>query len=186
MTGPAEIAANVFITVSILLAGRNSVHTWWTGIIGCAAFCWVFAEAKLYADSMVQVFFIAASIGGWWNWCRHPGRPELPIRRTAPIPVALLGAAGVAVTAGYSWLLWRFTDAVAPVPDSVVLAFSVLGQFLLMGRRIETWWCWLVINTVAVPLFASRGLWLTSGLYSGYWVHAVIAHACWRRKMLAG
>ncbi|MES2570562.1 MAG: nicotinamide riboside transporter PnuC, partial [Verrucomicrobiota bacterium] len=37
-----EIAANFFNAVSILLAGRNSVHTWWTGIIGCLLFGWVF------------------------------------------------------------------------------------------------------------------------------------------------
>ena len=34
----AEIAANAFNAVSILLAARNSLHTWWTGIVGCALF----------------------------------------------------------------------------------------------------------------------------------------------------
>ena len=185
MTDPAEITANAFITASIVLAGRNSVHTWWTGIIGCAVFCSVFFHAKLYADSALQVFFVAASIGGWCNWHRRADRPVLPIRRTATRSLALLGAGGVVVTIAYGGLLWHFTDAAAPLPDSVVLAFSVLGQFLLMGRRIETWWCWLVVNTVAVPLFASRGLWLTSALYAAYWINAVIALRSWRRKLEA-
>ncbi|HBF51691.1 MAG TPA: nicotinamide mononucleotide transporter, partial [Massilia sp.] len=29
MIGPLEIAANGFATAAILLAGRNSIHTWW-------------------------------------------------------------------------------------------------------------------------------------------------------------
>ena len=41
-----ELAANVLITVSILLAARNSVHTWWTGILGCALFAVVFHGAR--------------------------------------------------------------------------------------------------------------------------------------------
>ncbi len=180
---PAEIAANACNTISILLAGRNSVHTWWTGIIGCAFFGWVFFSAKLYADSALQVFFIASSISGWWNWRRRADASELPIRRTPPGLLVALGIAGVAVTAGYGVMLLRFTDAVTPVPDSAVLAFSVIGQFLLMGRRIETWWCWLVVNTIAVPLFGSRGLWLTAVLYAGYWVNAVVSLRSWRHRM---
>lgn len=34
-----ELAANAFNAVSIVLAGRNSVHTWWTGIVCCVLFC---------------------------------------------------------------------------------------------------------------------------------------------------
>ena len=54
-----ELAANVVITVSILLAARNSVHTWWTGIVGCVLFALVFHGAKLYAEVGLQAFFIA-------------------------------------------------------------------------------------------------------------------------------
>ena len=179
---PAEITANALNTASIILAGRNSVHTWWTGIIGCAVFGWVFFSAKLYGDAALQVFFIAASIGGWWNWQRRAGMVELPIRRTPPRRIVQLGALSLALTALNAWLLARFTDAAAPVPDSAVLAFSVLGQFLLMGRRMETWWCWLIVNTISVPLYASRGLHLTAVLYVVYWVNAIVALRAWRNK----
>ena len=33
-----ELAANIAVAGSILLAGRNNVHTWWLGIVGCALF----------------------------------------------------------------------------------------------------------------------------------------------------
>lgn len=56
-----EIAASTTITLSIFLAGRNSVHTWWTGIIGCALFAILFYQVKLYADVLLQIFFLIAS-----------------------------------------------------------------------------------------------------------------------------
>ena len=157
-----EPAANGFNTASILLAGRNSAHTWWTGILGCILFGLVFFWARLYADATLQVFFIISSLLGWWNWVHGRKGAELPIRRTPPIPLAALTAAGALVAAAYGLLLHRFTNAYAPFLDSVILAFSVLGQFLLMGRRLENWWCWLLVNTIAVPLYAVRGLWLTA------------------------
>lgn len=178
---PAEITANALNTVSILLAGRNSVHTWWTGILGCGVFGWVFFTTQLYADVTLQVFFVGSSAVGWWRWRRTKDHPPLPVRSTTPATVAVLGAAGVVATLGYGWLLHRFTNAYAPFSDSVILAFSVIGTFLLVGRRVESWWCWLIVNTVAVPLYASRGLYLTAGLYGVYWVNAVVSLRHWIR-----
>jgi nicotinamide mononucleotide transporter len=176
-----EIAANGFNAGSILLAGLNSKHTWWTGIVGCALFAVVFFLAKLYADVTLQGFFIVTSAIGWWNWLRGRQGGELPVCRVSPKWAVLWLGVGCGVAAGYGWLLHRFTDAYAPFLDSAVLAFSALGQFLLMGRRYESWWCWLLVNSIAVPLFASRGLHLTSVLYAAFWVNAIVALVRWRK-----
>jgi nicotinamide mononucleotide transporter len=178
-----EIAANGFNTASILLAGRNSAHTWWAGIVGCTLFAFVFFNARLYADLTLQTFFIITSILGWRNWLHGRRGAELPIRRTN-LPLLLLQiAGGVIVALGYGWLLHRFTNAYSPFLDSFILAFSVLGQFLLMGRRLENWWCWLLVNTIAVPLYCVRGLRLTALLYAIYWINAVVSLRRWNRLL---
>jgi nicotinamide mononucleotide transporter len=89
--------------------------------------------------------------------------------------------AGAVVTTFYGWLLHRFTNAFAPFLDSVVLAFSVLGQLLLMRRRYESWWCWLLVNSIAVPLYFTRGLTLTAILYTAFWINAIVALVRWRK-----
>jgi len=180
-----EIGANAFVALAIVLAGYNSIHTWWTGIVGCCLFAAVYFAEKLYADVTLQAFFVVTSIVGWWRWSRHGEAPELPIRRSPPLQLAALTAAAAATAAGYGWLLHRFTDAYAPYLDSVILAFSVLGQFLMMGRRLENWWCWLLVNTIAVPLYAGRGLLVTAALYAAFWVNAVVALRRWRRWVQA-
>jgi hypothetical protein len=42
-----EIAANGFNPASILLTAKNSFHTWWGGIVGCALFGWVFFSTPI-------------------------------------------------------------------------------------------------------------------------------------------
>jgi len=180
-----EIAANVFNAASILLAGRNSVHTWWTGIVGCLLFGYVFFGAKLYADVTLQAFFVASCIVGWWRWVGGVRKPELPVRHTSPSLAVLLGLAGIAVATGYGLLLRTFTDAYSPFLDSFVLAFSVLGQLLMIERRVESWWCWLLVNTVAVPLFFSRGLYPTAILYVGFWINAIVSLRHWQKLAAA-
>lgn len=176
-----EIAANAFNAASILLAGINSVHTWWVGIVGCVLFGWVFFGAKLYADVTLQTFFVVTSAIGWWTWLHGNAGADLPVRPTRPLPLAGMLVAGALVVAAYGGLLHRFTDAYAPFLDSAVLAFSVLGQLLLMRRRYESWWCWLLVNTIAVPLYVSRGLVVTAVLYAAFWINAVVALVRWRR-----
>jgi nicotinamide mononucleotide transporter len=176
-----EIAANALNALSILLAALNSVHTWWVGIAGCLAFAVVFFGTQLYADVTLQAFFVVTSAIGWRNWLRGNAGAPLPVRRTPLLPLAMMLAAAALVTVAYGGLLRRFTNAYAPFFDSVVLAFSVLGQLLLMRRRYESWWCWLLVNSIAVPLYATRGLTVTAILYAAFWVNAVVALIRWRK-----
>lgn len=178
-----EIAASATTTISILLAGRNSIHTWWTGIIGCTLFGLLFFQAKLYADVLLQLFFIGASGIGWWQWVHGERGQERPISRAGLRKIALLFPIGIFAAAIYGFSLHYFTDAYAPFLDSGILVFSVIGQWLLMQRRLECWIFWLLVNTIAVPLFASRELYLTAFLYSAYWINAIIAYHYWRSQM---
>lgn len=178
---PLEIAANAVTTVSIVLAARNSVHTWWSGIVGAVLFGVLFWGAKLYADAALQLFFVGTSVWGWRHWLHGEAGQAPAITRAEPSRIAWSIAGAVLVAAGYGAALHRFTDAFAPFADSAVLTLSVAAQLLLMQRKLETWWFWLSVNTIAVPLFASRGLYLTAALYAAYWVNALLAARRWRR-----
>jgi nicotinamide mononucleotide transporter len=81
--------------------------------------------------------------------------------------------------------LHRYTAAYLPYVDSAVLGLSVVAQCLLMLRKLETWPWWLAVNTLSVPLFASRGLWLTAALYTAYWFNAGYGWWRWRREVVA-
>lgn len=181
MTSAVEIAANAVTTLSILLAGRNSVHTWWTGILGCLLFALLFFQTQLYADVALQLFFLVTSALGWRQWVSGAQGEPLPISRAGFTVLAWVVPAGISATIGYGALLHFYTDAYAPFIDSAVLIFSIIAQLLLMQRKIETWVFWLLVNSIAIPLYASRGLTLTSVLYAAYWINAVVSWLVWRR-----
>src|SRR5580698_5002134 len=68
MTSALEVGATAANAASVFLAARNSVHTWWVGIVGCALFGVVFLATRLYADALLQGFFVVTSVLGWWQW----------------------------------------------------------------------------------------------------------------------
>lgn len=179
---PLELAANGVMAASIGLAAVNHVATWPLGIVGCLLFGVLFHGTQLYADALLQVFFVATSVAGWRRW-RREDLP--PVTRTTPRALAGMAGAAAAVALAHGALLRAFTDAWAPFADAAVLAFSVVAQLLLMRRRLETWAFWLLVNTVSVPLFASRGLWVTAGLYAVFWCNAWWGGWRWWRQWRA-
>ena len=194
-----EIVANVFNVLSVWFAARNSVHTWWSGIIGVSLYALMFFEVRLYADVTLQLFFLGSCIVGWWNWKRgtsramvvdgggaaaiEPVADELPITRLAlPTGIAFVVAA-FACAAGYGALLHHFTDAANPFVDSSVLALSILAQFLMVARKLETWPVWFVVDCISAPLYASRGLWVTAAVYAFFLVLVVMGWMKWSRLL---
>lgn len=187
---PLELAANVITAICIVLAGRNSVHTWWTGILGSILFGILFYKSKLYADATLQIFFIVTGIIGWMQW-RGASTTKLNARWGDFVPITRTDSSyltygiiiAIMVAFVYGSLLYSYTDAFAPGIDSTVLAFSVLGQLLLMRRNVETWNVWLLVNTLSIPLFWSRELYLTSILYSFFWCNALVSGLHWYKLM---
>jgi nicotinamide mononucleotide transporter len=180
-TAPLELAANVFTAAAIVLAGRNNVHTWWTGVVGCTLFGLLFAQNRLYADVALQVFFVATSLLGWWKWLRGQHGEPLPVTHAGPASLLRIVPLGIVATAAYGAMLHHFTNAYAPFPDSAVLVFSIIGQVLMMQRRVENWAFWLLVNTIAAPLYYSRGLHLTAVLYAGFWINALVSWRTWHK-----
>jgi nicotinamide mononucleotide transporter len=182
-TSALEWACNLTSLACIILAARNQVLTWPFGIVSCVLFTVLFVDAKLYAEAVLQGFFIATSLWGWWHWSAQQGKPAAPIRS-----IALPAAAGwllLAMLGGglYAWGLQHYTDAASPWVDSQILTLSMLAQWWLMQRNIRCWWLWLAVNTLSVPLYASRELYVSAAFYALYWVLALVAFATWRKAL---
>jgi len=174
-----EYAANLFYLLAVFLAARNSIHTWWLGIIGCALFAVVFYLVQLYAETTLMLFFIVTNMLGWYQWGRVDGIKA--VSSTATQKLLLYSMLALVVTALYGYVLHSLTDAYAPFIDSAILMFSIIAQFLLMSRKQETWWFWLIVNTLAIPLYISRELYVTAVVYGGFWFNAWYGLYMWRK-----
>jgi nicotinamide mononucleotide transporter len=184
-----ELAANAFNLLSVWFAARNDVHTWWSGMVGCALYACLFVDVKLYADVTLQLFFIASCVIGWWNWKRGASlaastgtvTAERPITRTAPRTAVAMIVFALLVAAGYGLLLHTLTSAANPFVDSAVLTLSVLAQLLMVARKLETWPVWFAVDCIAVPLYASKGLYLTAAVYAFFLVLVLMGWVRWSR-----
>lgn len=182
MPSTLELFAVLFTVLSVYFAGQNSVHTWWSGIIACILYGFVFFGVQLYADVVLQLFFIGTSALGWYFWSENKQKKQLLIRKLQTSEIIQYGVLCVVTWFVYTSILYYFTDAVSPGWDTAVLILSVIGQLTLMRRKLETWSFWIAVNTICVPLFYSRELYLSSALYCVFWMHAFYAAYRWTKE----
>jgi len=178
-----ELAATLVTLACVVLGVKRSLWQFPVGIVGTALFFIVVWQRHLMANAALQVFFVGVQVYGWWYWMKGgPGRRPL-IRATRPwiLISALAGAVIVAIAA--TPLLKALTPTTTPLVDGLVFTLSVVAQFLLDRKRIETWWVWTIVNVMSVWLYASNGVWLFTGLYVFFFFNAFWGWWEWRRAM---
>ncbi|HWL17371.1 MAG TPA: nicotinamide riboside transporter PnuC [Opitutus sp.] len=183
-----EILGTVLGVVGVWLMIRQNVWTWPVGLVQVTVSAWVFFEARLYSDVLLQLIYIAIQAYGWWHWLHPQGRAhaELPVTRLSVRAMVGWSAAGAIGTAAWGEFMRRNTDAALPHWDAFILAFSLIAQWLQARKRLENWATWMIVNLVAVGVYWTKDLRLFAGLYALFFAMAVAGHVEWRRSMKAG
>ena len=183
---PIETAAFVLGVVNIVLLIRRSIWNYPFALAMVALYAHVFFEAKLYSDALLQVFFFAVNLYGWWQWRRSRAREGDILVELMSNRARLGWAAGcVAGIAGWGWLMHRFTDASYPWWDASVAIVSIAAQIMLAKRWLENWVLWIGVDIVSIGLYAAKGLWLTMALYAVFLALATWGLIDWRNTRRA-
>jgi nicotinamide mononucleotide transporter len=176
-----EWIAAALVLTNVALVARRSLWNYPFGIAAVSVYAVIFYDQKLYSDMILQGFFLILNVYGWANW--------RGARDDGGVPVGWMSERERLLWAGailLCWLAWssgmaHWTDAAAPFVDGAVAIISVAAQWLLARRRVESWWLWIAVDAIAVPLFASRGLYVTAGVYAVLLAIAVTGLMQWRR-----
>jgi nicotinamide mononucleotide transporter len=177
---PVELAAALLGLVSVVLTVREHVWTWPIGAVMYVLYFFTFVGARLYADAGLQVIGFVLQFYGWHQWLRGgAGGRSLTIGRLDAQRFAVLMVAGALGTIALGAALTRWTDQALAYWDSGIAVYSLIAQYLLARKRLETWWIWIAIDVVAVGVFWSRGLLATAVLYGLFFFLASAGLRAW-------
>ncbi len=188
-----EIIGTVLGVIGVALMIRQNVWGWPVGIVQVTVYAWVFFEAKLYSDAILQVFFFGIQAYGWWHWIAggregggSAGGLALPVTRLRRPALAGWVAVGALATAGWGEFMRRHTDAALPHWDAFILVFSLIAQWWQARKRLECWVGWMIVNVVAIGVYWAKDLRLTAGLYVIFFAMAVAGDRAWRKSWREG
>ena len=179
-----EWSATLIGIVYILLAAANRPSCWIFGMVSCALWAYAsYAYYLLYLDAILQVFYVAISVWGLYQWMRGTAeQTPLPIRELGSVQHLILIGGGLLLSLLFGYTFDQFTPAASTYWDAVTTVFSIITTFLLVQRIKSNWLYWLVVDAIYVFLYASRGAYLFSGLMVLYLVIATLAYFRWRKE----
>lgn len=150
------------------------------GAVSTAAYAVLFLQSDLLASAILNAYLTPALLYGWYRWREDSNRRPVSHLRWRWVPVylgvtaaAYWGAVQVATFFGGHLAAW----------DSVILIGTMLAQFLLDNKKIETWFVWAVVNVAAIITYSSSGLWLVAFQYVLFLLNTYIGWRAWRKSL---
>jgi nicotinamide mononucleotide transporter len=181
-----ELLGDVTGLLCVYLVARANVWNWPVGIANVVLFFFTFLRAHLYGDALLQGVFLLLGIYGWWLWTRPGERgAQPPVRRATPLENAALVGLSAAGTAAAALVLARHTDSPVPLWDASVLVLSLVATWAQAEKLVESWWLWIAVDVISVPLYVNRGLYPTAVLYAAFLGLCVMGLREWQRLLEA-
>jgi nicotinamide mononucleotide transporter len=180
-----EIAGFVTTVLGIWLTTRRVLICWPVVLAADVIYLIVFYRAQLLSDALLQIFFLAFTLYGWWHWWR--GVREDGEVRVVPLAVSSMMVALIAGAAG-SFVLGEAAKrlhAALPFLDATLASYSLVASWWQARKHTANWWLWIVVNLVYIGEYLYKDLRLTAVLYALLVALAMLGLRDWRRAEAA-
>lgn len=180
-----QIVGVVLGLLYLWLEYHANVWLWVVGVVMPLVHGTLYLRSGLYADSMMQLYYVAAGVYGLAVWLRGTKRSDRAPLQITHVPAHLWGRiVGVyALLHVALYLLLRYcTDSTVPVWDAATTAMAVVAMWLLSRKYVEQWLVWLVADVITVFLYLYKDIPLTAALYALYCLLAVVGYRKWRSQ----
>jgi nicotinamide mononucleotide transporter len=171
----------IFGVTEVLLARANNILLYPSGIIATTFSVYSLFYAQLYAECLLNFYYIIMSIYGWWYWVKKKNEPPVKISITSKqewITVAAIVFGGWFIL---YFVLSRFTPSNVPAWDAWVSSTAWAGMWLLARRKIENWILLNISNAFAIPLLFQKELPLFGVLTTFLFIVACKGYIDWMR-----
>jgi nicotinamide mononucleotide transporter len=175
----------------VWLLARENVWNWPIGIANNIFYIVVFLKSGLFGDAGLQVIYIILAVYGWWIWV-HPDvaksggtQPEFAVTKTTLRQWVWLAATTAVATVLLRAFLAYLTPSTVPAWDGLTTALSLAATWGQCKKLVESWWIWILVDMIYIPLYVYKGLRLTALLYFVFMLLCVMGLRAWRRTLAA-
>jgi nicotinamide mononucleotide transporter len=180
-----ELAGTITTVLGIWLTTRRVLICWPVTLAADLLYLVVFYRAQLLSDALLQVFFVAFTLYGWWHWWRGV-RQEGEVRVVAlSLPSLLIALAAGAAGSLLLGEAAKRLHAALPFLDATLASYSLVASWWQARKHTANWWLWILVDLIYIGEYAYKDLWTTALLYAGLVALAVLGLRDWRRAEFA-
>ncbi len=171
-----EFVGTVLYVWSVWLISQRKMLTWPIGMISVVLYMVLFYQIRLYADAAEQIYYLAASVYGWWHWAKGRSTDhsvvEVSYSSSASAASWAVGTGvgsvvlGVALCRVHLWMPGLFPEEASfPFLDALTTVMSFVAMWLMARKRTESWIYWIIVDVIGIGLYAAKDVKFISLLY---------------------
>lgn len=181
-----EIIAVIFGFLSVWFSKQENILVYPTGIISTLIFVYLLWQWGLLGDMMINAYYFAMSIYGWYIWTRKVDAihftPVTTMTKREHLIAVLLFIGTLLFVFGVYSFFDKWTDWTAYL-DTFTTAVFFVGMFLMARKKLENWIFWIIGDLISVPLYFYKGLTLTSFQYFLFTIIAFYGYFAWKKSL---
>jgi nicotinamide mononucleotide transporter len=191
-----ELFGTIFYLWSVWLIAKRKVLTWPIGIISVLLYMVLFYQIRLYSDTLEQVYYLGASIYGWWIWNESPkdngqvtgveysGKKALIIWLAITVLISILS--GMLMSKINILLPVIFPEPASfPYIDALTTIMSFFAMWLMAQKKIESWIYWIIVDLIGIWLYFAKDVKFISLLYVVLLIIAINGLYSWQKTITA-
>ncbi|PHM36039.1 nicotinamide riboside transporter PnuC [Xenorhabdus innexi] len=174
-----EAVGTIAGLLCIWLASQERIINYLFGLINVSLFAVIFFQIQLYASLMLQIFFFAANIYGWYAWSKVDEQQQKELKIRWLNPKQMLSVAAVSLIfilimtfnidqifgymaktfivilqgIGFGVTMPDLQPDAFPFWDSVMTVLSIVAMILMTRKHVENWLIWVLINVISVVIY---------------------------------
>lgn len=177
-----ELAGTITALLYLLLVTHRYWISWVFYILSSILYVPVFWDANLYADAVLQLFFLGMGLYALLSW-RKSDESSVSVIRWPFKNVVIAGTVILLGGAAIGFFLSKTDAGGYAYFDATILVGSIITTILTAKKVYEGWWFWIAINCLATVIFGLKGLGFTTWLYGLYVILSVRAMFHWRKAL---
>ena len=139
-----EISAVIFSVIYVLLAAKKNIFCWYSAIVSVLLYFYICLDARLYAESGLQLFYLFMAFYGLYNWNKKNETKIVSISAKTHIKLIIIG---LLLTFLLGYYLTIYTSAASPLIDSFTTIFSIIGTFMVARKILISF---LIYSVIAI------------------------------------
>jgi nicotinamide mononucleotide transporter len=187
-----EIIGTISLALYVILAARESPWCWPVSILGVICSMIVMYRKQVYLEVGLNLYYMLISIFAIWYWIRGGKQGgHLQISKTTQrewiglVLFAIVGSVALALFIDNVPEVIGLTPTDVAWPDAITIVLSLGATYLLVRKRIENWFVWIIADAIYVPLMMYKEAYFFAGLYGFYLLACVLGLITWSRHMKA-
>lgn len=177
--------------ISVWYSRKENVLVYPTGLINTIIYIYISFNGHLLGEATVNFYYTIMSIVGWYMWSKKDISNKAVLHITTSTTkewlkhLSFFAIFYLSFFAALTYFKKMFFDGVIPWADAFASATAFTGMWLMVKKKLESWYWWIATNIASIPLYFVKHYVFTSVYYLVLLIMAVFGLFSWLKKYRA-